>query len=49
MTTNDQIKHKLRTDPDGAIMWMAGGLRPKGVCDTEEIAGFQIRLMLEGG
>lgn len=48
MNTIDQIKHKLRTDPDGTIMWMAGGLRPRGACDTEEIVGFQIRVMLEG-
>lgn len=48
MTTIDQTRHKLRTDPDGTIMWMAGGLHPRGVCDTDEIAGLQISMMLEG-
>ena len=48
MTKIDNIKHRLRTDPDAMIGWMDGGYLPNAYYETAEITGLQVTLMLEG-
>lgn len=48
MSKNNNIKHRLRTDPDSMFFWTDGGYLPTGMYESAEITGVQISLMLEG-
>ena len=48
MSKIDNIKQRLRTDPDGMFCWMDGGYQPTGVHETSEVTGLQCSIMLEG-
>lgn len=48
MTKTEKTKHHLRSDANGTIMWMDGGILPHGLYDTEELSGVQISMMVEG-
>lgn len=49
MSSIDNMKDKLRNDPDGTLMWMDDGSLPRCWYDSEEVSGIRISLMLEGG
>ena len=48
MSKIDDIKHRLRTDPDGMLAWMDGGHLPHVSYERAEITGIQLSMMLEG-
>ena len=48
MSKSSNIKHRLRTDPDGMLGWMDGGYLPQVSYESAEISGIQLSLMLEG-
>ncbi len=48
MSKTKNLKHRLRTDPDGVLGWMDGGYLPRISYESAEITGIQLSLMLEG-
>ena len=48
MSKITDVKHRLRSDPDGMMCWMDGGYLPTAACESVEITGIQINLMLDG-
>lgn len=48
MSKINQVKYRLRTDPDGMLAWMDGGYLPKVAYESAEITGIQLSLMLDG-
>lgn len=48
MSKIDDIKHRLRTDPDGMLAWMDGGHLSHVSYARAEITGPQLSLMLHG-
>ena len=48
MSKMTNLKHRLRTDPDGMLAWMDGGYLPRVSYESAEITGIQLSLMLEG-
>ena len=49
MSKTKNLKHRLRTDPDGMLGWMDGGQLPHVSYESAEVTGIQLSLMLEGG
>lgn len=43
---HNNIKTKLRRDPDAYIGWIGGNALPTGGYDTEEFSGLRIKLLL---
>lgn len=48
MSKINQVKHRLRTDPNGMLAWMDGGCLPQVSYESAEITGIQLSLMLDG-
>ena len=48
MSKSNNIKQRLRTDPDGMLSWMDGGHLPHVSYESTEITGIQLNLMLDG-
>ena len=48
MSKINNLKRRLRTDPDGMLGWMDGGYLPQVSYESAEITGIQLSLMLEG-
>ena len=48
MSKINSIKSRLRNDPDGMMCWLDGGYLPTAACESAEITGIQINLMLDG-
>ena len=48
MSKQENLKHRLRTDPDGMLAWMDGGYLPQMSYESAEITGIQLSLMLDG-
>ena len=48
MSKINQVKHRLRTDPNGILAWMDGGCLPQVAYESAEITGIQLSLMLDG-
>ena len=48
MSKTKNLKHRLRTDPDGMLGWMDGGYLPQVSYESTEITGIQLSMMLEG-
>ena len=48
MSKINNLKHRLRTDPDSFVGWMDGGYLPNAYYESAEITGIQLSLMLEG-
>ena len=48
MSKQKNLKHRLRTDPDGMLGWMDVGYLPNVSYESAEITGIQLSLMLEG-
>ena len=47
MSKQKNLKHRLRSDPDGMLGWMDGGHLPQMSYESTEITGIQLSLMLE--
>ena len=48
MSKTKNLKHRLRTDPDGMLGWMDGGYLPHLFYENTEITGIQLSMMLDG-
>ena len=48
MSKQKNLKHRLRSDPDGMLAWMDGGHLPQVFYESTEITGIQLSMMLEG-
>lgn len=48
MSKTKNLKHRLRTDPDGMLGWMDGGYLPQVSYESTEITGIQLSMMLDG-
>ena len=48
MSKTKNLKHRLRTDPDGMLGWMDGGYLPHLFYESTEITGIQLSMMLDG-
>ena len=48
MSKQKNLKHRLRSDPDGMLAWMDGGHLPQMSYESAEITGIQLSLMLDG-
>ena len=48
MSKTKNLKHRLRTDPDGMLGWMDGGHLPHVSYESAEITGIQLSLMMDG-
>lgn len=48
MSKINNLKRRLKTDPDGILAWMDGGYLPKVAYESAEITGIQLSLMLDG-
>lgn len=48
MSKQKNLKHRLRSDPDGMLAWMDGGHLPQVSYESTEITGIQLSLMLDG-
>ena len=48
MSKQKNLKHRLRSDPDGMLGWMDGGHLPQVSYESTEITGIQLSLMLDG-
>ena len=48
MSKINNLKRRLKTDPDGMLAWMDGGHLPRVSYESTEISGIQLSLMLEG-
>lgn len=49
MSQINQIKRKLRTNPDAYALWRSNASLPTGFHDTAEITSTRVHLMLDGG
>lgn len=48
MSKINNLKRRLKTDPDGMLGWMDGGHLPQVSYESAEITGIQLSLMLDG-
>lgn len=48
MSKINNLKRRLKADPDGMLGWMDGGQLPHVSYESTEITGIQLSLMLEG-
>ena len=48
MSKQKNLKHRLRSDPDGMLAWMDGGHLPHVSYESAEITGIQLSMMLDG-
>ena len=48
MSKINNLKRRLKSDPDGMLGWMDGGYLPNVSYESAEIAGIQLSMMLEG-
>lgn len=48
MSKINNLKRRLKADPDGMLGWMDGGHLPQVSYESSEITGIQLSLMLEG-
>lgn len=48
MSKINNLKHRLKTDPDGMLGWMDSGHLPHISYESTEITGLQMSLMMEG-
>lgn len=48
MSKINNLKRRLKTDPDGMLGWMDGGHLPQMSYESAEIIGIQLSLMLDG-
>ena len=48
MSKINNLKHRLKTDPDGMLGWMDGGHLPQISYESAEITGIQLSMILEG-
>lgn len=48
MSKQKNLKHRLRSDPDGMLAWMDGGYLPRMSYESAEITGIQLSMMLDG-
>ena len=48
MSKINNLKRRLKTDPDGMLGWMDGGHLPQMSYESAEITGIQLSLMLDG-
>lgn len=48
MSKINNLKHRLKSDPDGMLTWMDGGHLPQVSYENAEITGIQLSLMLDG-
>ena len=48
MSKINNLKRRLKADPDGMLGWMDGGHLPNVSYESAEITGIQLSLMLEG-
>ena len=47
MSKINNLKRRLKADPDGMLGWMDGGYLPQVSYESAEITGIQLSLMLE--
>ncbi len=48
MSKINNLKRRLKADPDGMLAWMDGGHLPTVSYESAEITGIQLSVMLEG-
>lgn len=48
MSKSNNLKRRLKADPDGMLGWMDGGHLPQISYESAEITGIQISMMLDG-
>ena len=48
MSKINNLKRRLKSDPDGMLGWMDGGYLPNVSYESAEITGIQLSLMLDG-
>ena len=48
MSKINNLKRRLKTDPDGMLGWMDGGHLPQVFYESAEITGIQLSLMMDG-
>ena len=48
MSKINNLKRRLKADPDGMLAWMDGGYLPQMSYESAEITGIQLSLMLDG-
>ena len=48
MSKINNLKRRLKYDPDGMLGWMDGGYLPNVSYESAEITGIQLSLMLDG-
>ena len=48
MSKINNLKRRLKADPDGMLGWMDGGDLPQESYESAEITGIQLSLMLDG-
>ena len=48
MSKINNLKRRLKADPDGMLGWMDGGYLPQVSYESAEITGIQLSMMLEG-
>ena len=48
MSKINNLKRRLKADPDGMLGWMDGGHLPQMSYESAEITGIQLSMMLEG-
>ena len=48
MSKINNLKRRLKADPDGMLAWMDGGNLPRMSYESAEITGIQLSMMLDG-
>ena len=48
MSKINNLKRRLKADPDGMLAWMDGGHLPRMSYESAEITGIQLSMMLDG-
>ena len=48
MSKINNLKRRLKADPDGMLAWVDGGYLPQVSYESAEITGIQLSMMLEG-
>ena len=48
MSKINNLKRRLKADPDGMLAWVDGGYLPQVSYESAEITGVQLSMMLEG-
>ena len=48
MSKINNLKRRLKADPDGTLAWMDGGHLPRMSYESAEITGIQLSMMLDG-